>query len=353
MQPLSTQYVTSGQSPNHVGSTESRPLRLIPSLRERIRYLHYSLRTEQAYVYWARAYVRHSGMRHPRGLGQAEVERFLAYLANERHVSVSTHKQALCALLFLYREVLGQELPWMEKLGRPKSHVRVPTVLSRDEVARLLGVIGGVHGLVARFLYGTGMRLMECLRLRVKDVDFDRSVIVVREGKGGKDRVVMLPEMLREPLRAQLALARDAWARDRAAGAPGVEMPDALAVKLPRAGESFNWFWVWPAAALSLEPRSGVRRRHHLYHETIGRAIARAARSARIAKRVTAHTLRHSFATHLLESGVDIRRVQELLGHSDVSTTMIYTHVLKSSAAGTPSPLDGLTLLPLPIEGND
>ncbi len=317
---------------------------LLARLRERIRYLHYSLRTEQAYVYWARAFVRYHGMRHPRDLGQLEVERFLAHLANERHVSVSTHKQALCALLFLYREVLGQELPWMQDLGRPKSRVRVPTVLSREEVARLLAAIDGAHGVIARTLYGTGMRLLECLRLRTKDVDFDRSVIVVREGKGGKDRVVMLPEALRAPLKLQLADARKLWERDRIAGVPGVELPDALAIKYPRAPESWNWFWVWPAAALSTDPRNRVRRRHHLYPETIGRAIARTAGAVNIGKRVTAHTLRHSFATHLLESGVDIRRVQELLGHSDVSTTMIYTHVLESGAAGTPSPLDGLVL---------
>lgn len=331
------------QSSPPTGSGQGSP-GLLARLRERIRYLHYSLRTEQAYVHWARAFVRYHGMRHPRDLGRVEVERFLAHLANERHVSVSTHKQALCALLFLYREVLGQELPWMQDLGRPKSRVRVPTVLSREEVARLLAEIDGARGVIARTLYGTGMRLLECLRLRTEDVDFDRSVIVVREGKGGKDRVVMLPEALRAPLKMQLADARKLWERDRIAGAPGVELPDALAVKYPRAPESWNWFWVWPAAAPSTDPRSRTRRRYHLYPETIGRAIARAAGAANIGKRVTAHTLRHSFATHLLESGVDIRRVQELLGHSDVSTTMIYTHVLESGAAGTPSPLDGLVL---------
>lgn len=332
--------------PINAAAHSPRPQGLVARLRERIRYLHYSLRTEQAYVYWTRSFIRYCGMKHPRELGVHDVERFLGHLANERHVSVSTHKQALCAVLFLYREVLGAELPWMQSFGRPKSRVRVPVVLSREEVTRLLGAFepSSVQGLVARTLYGTGMRLAECLKLRVKDLDFDRSVVVVREGKGGKDRVVMLPEALRASLRVQLTRAHDIWAHDRASGVPGVELPDALAIKLPRAGESWNWFWVWPASSLALDPRSRIRRRHHLYHETIGRAIARAAGDARIGKRVTAHTLRHSFATHLLESGVDIRRVQELLGHSDVSTTMIYTHVLKSSAAGTPSPLDGLMI---------
>lgn len=317
---------------------------LLARLRERIRYMHYSLRTEQAYVQWARAFVRFHGMRHPRELGQGEVEQFLAHMANERHVSVSTHKQALCALLFLYREVLGQELPWMQEIGRPKSKVRIPVVLSREEVTRLLAAMDGVPASIACTLYGTGMRLQECLQLRTKDVDFDRSVIVVREGKGGKDRVVMLPEALRMPLLQQLADARRLWEYDRQVGSPGVELPHALAIKFPRAPESWSWFWIWPASTPSTDPRSGVRRRHHRYPETIGRAIVRAAGVAGIGKRVTAHTLRHSFATHLLESGVDIRRVQELLGHSDVSTTMIYTHVLKSGAAGTPSPLDGLCL---------
>jgi len=322
--------------------TPLRSTRLLDQLRERVRYCHYSLRTEEAYVYWVRWFVRFSGLRHPRELGAAEVEKFLSHLANTRHVSPSTHRQALCAILFLYKHVLGVDLPWLQEIGRPQARRRMPVVLSRDEVAAMLGQMEGVYGLVAQLLYGAGLRLLECLQLRVKDVDLGRKVIVVRDGKGGRDRVVMLPAAVEQPLRAQIAHARALWARDRAERQPGVCMPDAVSLKHPRAAESWVWHWVFPAPNLSRDPRSGIRRRHHLYEQTVGRNLALAAARAQIAKRVSAHTLRHSFATHLLESGVDIRRVQELLGHSDVSTTMIYTHVLRTSAAGLPSPLDVL-----------
>jgi integron integrase len=319
-----------------------RAPRLLDQLRQQIRYRHYSLRTEQCYVQWVRRFIRFHGMRHPRDLGGADVSRFLSHLANEGRVAPSTHKQALCAVLFLYKQVLGVDLPWMQEIGRPLVRVRIPVVLSRDEVARLLGALDGTHALVARLLYGAGLRLLECLRLRVKDLDFDRSVLVVREGKGGKDRVVMLPQSLRDDLRAQLAASRRLWEQDRQRNVPGVWLPEALARKFPRAAESWAWHWVWPSPTLAVDPRTGIRRRHHLFEQTVGRALSRAVARAGIAKKVTAHTLRHSFATHLLDSGVDIRRVQELLGHSDVSTTMIYTHVLSSSAAGLPSPLDRL-----------
>jgi integron integrase len=311
-------------------------------LRERIRYDHYSLKTERSYVHWARRFVHFHGLRHPREMGGAEVEAFLAHLAHVRQVSASTHHQALCALLYLYRHVLGVELPWMQSIGRPRQRVRIPVVLSRAEVARLLAALPAEDALLPQLLYGAGLRIMEALRLRIKDVDFDRRVIVVRDGKGGKDRVVMLPASLHEALRAQVAHSRAVWAEDRAAGRAGVWLPPALAAKFPRAAASWAWHWVFPAPALSVDPVSGVARRHHLFEQRVARALARAVAQAGIAKKVTAHTLRHSFATHLLEAGVDIRRVQELLGHSDVSTTMIYTHVLASSAAGLASPLDAL-----------
>ncbi len=314
--------------------------RLLDQLRERIRYMHYSLRTEEAYVYWVRFFIRWHGLRHPRDMGAPEVERFLTHLATERRVSASTHKQALSALLYLYKEVLDKDIPWMQDLARPATRHRIPTVLTVAETQRLLLCMNGVTGLFAHLLYGTGLRLMEGLRLRVKDICFERNVIVVREGKGAKDRVVMLPRAIVPALRAQLQYARSLWAADRAARRPGVALPDALHAKYPKAGETWAWHWVFPAPTLSRDPRSSVERRHHLYEQRIQRAIKIAVRQAGIAKPVSVHTLRHSFATHLLQSGTDIRTVQELLGHSGVSTTMIYTHVLRVAAGGTASPLD-------------
>ena len=320
--------------------------RLLEQMREVLRYRHYSLKTEQAYVYWVRFFVRwhgrHGPMRHPRSMGGAEVTQFLTMLANERHVSVSTHNQALSALLFLYREVLAIDLPWLTEVQRPTRPRRIPCVLTTTEVASLLGAMDGGMALLAKLLYGTGMRLMEGLRLRIKDVDFDRHVIIVREAKGGKDRVVMLPRSLHEALKAQVVQARAVWTHDRDVGAAGVAVPDALAVKYPDLGRRWGWFWVFPAPRLSIDPRSRIERRHHLFEERLQRAIKLASATAQIAKPVSVHTLRHSFATHLLQAGTDIRTVQELLGHSDVSTTMIYTHVLKVAAGGTASPLDAL-----------
>jgi len=320
--------------------------RLLDQLRERIRYSHYSLRTEKTYVHWARRFIRFHGLRHPRTLGGPDVEKFLTHLATVRKVAPATHRQALAAVLYLYRHVLDLELPWMQSIGRPRPRVHVPVVLSRDEVARLLAAMDPEFHVIAAILYGAGLRLGECLGLRVKDLDFDRGVIVVRDGKGSKDRVVMLPGPARAELQTQLRHSRSMWAQDRSEGVPGVELPHSLANKYPRAGESWAWFWVFPSPSHSVDPRSGIRRRFHRYEQTVSRALSRASLSAGIAKRITAHTLRHSFATHLLEGGVDIRRVQELLGHSDVSTTMIYTHVLSSSAAGTQSPLERLPDLP-------
>lgn len=329
-----------------MGESAGEAKGLLGVLSQRLRYMHYSLRTEQAYVQWVKRFVHWSGMRHPREMGRVEVEGFLSMLANERHVSTSTHRQALSALLFLYKEVLGIELPWLEEIGRPVPKRRLPVVLTREEVATLLSGMEGVTGLLGRLLYGTGMRLLEGVRLRVKDLDFDRQVVIVRDGKGGKDRVVMLPRSLADDLRAHLGESRRLWLLDRQEQRPGVYLPHALAVKYTRAAESWPWFWVFPSAALSVDPRSEVRRRHHLHESALQRDLKAAVGRAGIPKPATVHTLRHSFATHLLQAGTDIRTVQELLGHSDVSTTMIYTHVLKVAAGGTASPLDAMLLLP-------
>lgn len=333
------------QEPKSLPRPPLQSTRLLGQLRERIRYLHYSLRTEDAYVYWARAFIHFHGLKHPRDLGKAGVEAFLTMLATERKVSASKHRQALSALVFLYKEVLGQELPWLDEIGRPIPKKRIPAVLSVPEVQRLLSFMDGEAGLLARLLYGTGMRLMEGLSVRVKDIDFDRHAIVVREGKGAKDRVVMLPRALEAPLREQLQRSRALWERDRATGHAGVYLPHALEAKYPRAGQSWAWHWAFPSPRLSIDPRTGVERRHHVFEERLSRALKRAVALAGIHKPVSAHTLRHSFATHLLQAGTDIRTVQELLGHSDVSTTMIYTHVLKVAAGGTSSPLDALEAL--------
>ncbi|RYF63370.1 MAG: integron integrase [Comamonadaceae bacterium] len=316
--------------------------RLLEQVRERVRYLHYSLRTEEVYVYWVRFFIRFHGLRHPREMGRAEVERFLTMLVSERQVAPATHRQALSALLFLYKEVLGAELPWLGDIGRPVIARRLPTVLTPGEVRAMLDCMEGETALLARLLYGTGMRLLEGVALRVKDIDFDHAAIVVREGKGAKDRVVMLPRSLEPGLRHQLQRARRSWEADRASGHDGVALPHALEAKFPRAGRAWSWQWVFPSPSLSVDPRSGVERRHHLHPDRLSRALKRAIAQAGLEKRVSAHTLRHSFATHLLQAGTDIRTVQALLGHSDVSTTMIYTHVLKVDAPGLRSPLDTL-----------
>lgn len=316
--------------------------RLLDQVRERVRYLHFSLRTEEAYLYWIRAFVLFHGKRHPNDMGLQEVEAFLTYLANDRHVAPATHKQALSALLFLYGKVLGRELPWLDAIGRPKSSQKLPVVLTPVEVAQILSALDGRYRLVGQLLYGTGMRLMEGLRLRIKDIDFGHAAIVVRDGKGGKDRTVMLPESLVEGLRQQIRHSRQCWDQDRAAQRAGVWLPDALEAKYPKLGQTWGWQWLFPAQAMSVCPRSGVERRHHLLDKAFQRAFKKALGMTAVCKSATPHTLRHSFATHLLQARYDIRTVQELLGHADVSTTMIYTHVLKVGGGGVQSPLDVL-----------
>jgi integron integrase len=313
---------------------------LLQAVRETVRAKHYSLRTERAYVRWVRRFVLFHGRRSPRLLGPADVTAFLTSLATRHHVAAATQNQALAAILFLYREVLRLDLPWLSDVVRAKRQRRIPTVLTVEEVERLLDRMKGLTGLMARLMYGSGLRISECVSLRVKDVDLDRREIVVRAGKGGKDRVTILPESLVEPMKGQLSFSRGVFERDRARDVPGVELPYALERKYPNAGREWPWHWVFPQDHLSVDPRSRIRRRHHFYEQTLSRAISVAAHQAAIAKPVTSHTLRHCFATHLMQRGYDIRTIQELLGHKDVSTTMIYTHVLNRGGRGVVSPLD-------------
>lgn len=314
--------------------------RLLDQVRERLRYRHYSLRTEEAYQHWIKRFVLFHDKRHPLQMGREEIVAFLTHLAVEHQVSVSTQNLALSSLLFLYKEVLQLDLPWISEFERPRRQARLPTVLSVGEVLALLSQMGGTPQLIARLLYGTGMRLLECLRLRVKDVDFSRNLILVRDGKGAKDRVTMLPQSLREPLRLHLQVVFAQFEADRAAGYAGVNMPFALARKYPNAEFEWGWQYVFPAQGFSVDPRSGVKRRHHVDEKQVQRHVKKAAQAAGLVKPVSPHTLRHSFATHLLQSGADIRTVQELLGHKDVTTTQIYTHVLDRGGVGTVSPLD-------------
>jgi len=323
----------------HTADPESKP-RLLEQLRHAIRYKHYSYRTEQAYVHWVRRFILFSGKRHPATLGEVEVTRFLNHLAVDRQVAAATQNQALSALLFLYREVLKSDLPWLDGLTRPKKPVRLPVVLTEQEVKALLAELSGVHWLVAGLLYGAGLRVLEALRLRVKDVDFDYRQVLVRDGKGAKDRVTMLPDGLVEPLRNYLPRVKRLHERDLGEGFGEVALPYALARKYPNAGREWAWQYVFPSGNRSVDPLTGVIRRHHLDPQTIQRSIRKAARMASIDKPASCHTLRHSFATHLLRGGYDIRTVQELLGHSDVSTTMVYTHVLNRGGRGVRSPLD-------------
>jgi integron integrase len=318
---------------------EAKP-RLLDQVRQVIRAKHYSIRTETCYVDWIRRFILFNGKRHPASMGHAEVEAFLSHLATHGKVSASTQNQAKSALLFLYKSVLGTELPWLGNVTNAKASHRLPVVLTNDEVKLLLASCHGTSGLMLKLIYGSGIRIMECMRLRVKDVEFGRSEILVREGKGAKDRVTLLPATLHEPLRHHLERVRQLHTSDLKQGFGNVYLPFALARKYPNASREWGWQYVFPSRRRTLDPRSGIERRHHADEKIVQRAMRQAVRDAGIAKPATPHTLRHSFATHLLQSGYDIRTVQELLGHQDVSTTMIYTHVLNRGGRAVNSPLD-------------
>jgi len=313
--------------------------KLLDELAAALRARHYSPRTERAYVAWVRRFIRFHGLRHPNDLGSAEIEGFLNDLVTRR-VSASTHQQALCALVFLYRHVLRVRAPWIDDLARPSRTERLPVVLATDEVRSVLAKMRGAPQLMATLMYGSGLRVLECARLRVKDIDFAAGHILVRDGKGRRDRLTVLPSRLRAPLTTQLQTARELHVADLQSGAGHVALPGALARKHPNAGRTWPWQWVFPATRTYRDPASGEQRRHHLHETVLQRAFHEAVRAAALPKPATCHSLRHSFATHLLEAGYDIRTIQELLGHRDVATTMIYTHVLNRGPLGVRSPLD-------------
>ena len=305
-----------------------------------MRLKHYSIRTEQAYADWIKRFILFHDKRHPQDMGRAEVEAFLTHLAVDQQVAASTQNQALCALEFLYREVLHQELDGPLTLVRAKKPKRLPTVLTKEETRRVIGLMSGAHQLMAKLLYGSGLRLMECVRLRVQDIDFAQHQIIVRDGKGGKDRITMLPDAVVPLLRDHLQHVKLIHESDLAHGYGSVYLPYALERKYPNASKEWPWQYVFPSNRLSVDPRSGLKRRHHIDENTLQKAVRQATLLAGIHKQVSCHTFRHSFATHLLESSYDIRTVQELLGHKDVATTMIYTHVLKQGGLAVKSPLD-------------
>ena len=314
--------------------------RLLDQVRNALRVKHYSYRTEQSYIQWIKRFIYFHHKQHPVNLGEAEINAFLTHLAVNKHVTSSTQNQALSALLFLYKQVLGIELAWLDGITRAKRPSRLPTVLAKDQVLQLLDAINGTNGLIARLLYGTGMRLMEVMRLRVQDVDFDYRQIIVRHGKGAKDRSTVLPASLMAPLRQQLEYAHRIHQTDIGEGFGCVYLPFALARKYPNACREWGWQYVFPSINRSADPRDGTIRRHHLDEKNVQRAVKEAARKINLTKRVSPHTLRHCFATHLLEAGTDIRTLQELLGHKDVKTTQIYTHVMKRGGFAVHSPLD-------------
>jgi integron integrase len=319
------------------------PRRLLDVMRDCMRTRRLSLRTEKLYLMWIRHYIRFHAGRHPRELGAHELENFLTHLAVDRGVSASTQNQALAAVIFLYRHVLELDPPWVSNVTRARRRVRLPVVLTRDEVRAVLAALPRDYALIGHLLYGTGMRVNECLGMRVKDLEFARGEIIVRGGKGDKDRITVMPRSLIEPLRQHLHALYAWYSQQREARAPGVWVPEALARKYPRSPFQWGWQFVFPARSLTTDPRTGEILRYHLHEKGLQRAMQHAVRVARITKPASCHTLRHSFATHLIESGYDIRTVQELLGHSDVKTTMIYTHVLNRGGRGVLSPADVLS----------
>jgi integron integrase len=314
--------------------------KLLDQVRDIIRRRHYSFRTEQAYVDWIRRFILYHHKRHPRDMAEEEVTEFLTHLARDRNVAASTQNQALSALLFLYKDVLKQEIGWLKNVERARRPAKMPVVLSHTELKRVFAHMHGVPKLMAGLLYGSGLRLMECVRLRVKDVDFELAQITVRDGKGGKDRVTMLPLNLAGPLQRHLVRIKAQHEQDLEDGFGSVYLPFALSRKFPSAARQWGWQYVFPSSRISTDPRTGKKRRHHTAEGILQSALNRAVRTAGIVKRANCHSLRHSFATHLLAKGYDIRTVQELLGHKDVSTTMIYTHVLNRPGIGVKSPLD-------------
>ncbi len=325
--------------PRPAVSSESKP-KLLDQVRHVLQLKHMSYRTEEAYVQWMKRFIVFHHKRHPSTMGAAEIRAFLTHLAVDSKVAASTQNVALQALLFLYRQVLKQPLAEVEDFERAKAPGRIPSVLTQEEVAQVLGQLHGTPRLMASLLYGAGLRLMECVRLRVKDLDFPSAQITVHDGKGAHDRVTVLPQTLIEPLQRQLATTRARHEEDLAEGYGEVYLPYAFDRKDPGAATSWAWQYVFPASQRSLDPRAGKERRHHVSESVLQKAVKQAIRRAGIAKRGSCHTLRHSFATHLLEEGSDIRTVQELLGHKDVTTTMIYTHVLQRGGRGVRSPLD-------------
>ncbi|MDH5190887.1 MAG: integron integrase [Gammaproteobacteria bacterium] len=314
--------------------------RLMDQVRNILRTHHYSLRTEQVYIHWIKQFIYFNKKQHPRDLGKNEITEFLTHLAVNKNVAASTQNQALSALLFLYKKVLNLELEWIDDVVRAKRPKRLPVVLPRDDVMRLLNSLNGVYKLLAYLLYGTGMRLSEAVQLRVKDIDFSYNQIIIRAGKGNKDRRTILPERLISPLKRQIEYSRTLFDLDREENIPGVYLPYALERKYPNAGKEWPWHWVFPAKNRSTDPRTKIVRRHHLYEKTLQRNIKRVVRNLTLPVNVTTHTLRHCFATHMLENGYDIRTIQELLGHNDIRTTQIYTHVLQRGGNAARSPLD-------------